>query len=64
MYDISLSTCWAWDFGIKEISVYDASGIIKSMSIDLYKQQSIMLHDYMIQCNNGEKIKPGKVDFV
>lgn len=64
MYDISLSTCWAWDFGIKEISVYDASGIIKSMSIDLYKQQSIMLHDYMIQCNDGEKIKPGKVDFV
>lgn len=63
MYDISLSTCWAWDFGIKEISVYDASGIIKSMSIDLYKQQSTMLHDYMIQCNKGDKIRPGNADF-
>lgn len=58
MYDISMSTCWAWDFGIKEVSVYDASGIMKSVSVDLYKQQSTILHDYMIKYNNGEKIRP------
>ncbi|KAL0139554.1 hypothetical protein V8B55DRAFT_1525060 [Mucor lusitanicus] len=58
MYDISMSTCWAWDFGIKEVSVYDASGIMKSVSVDLYKQQSTILHDYMIKYNKGEKIRP------
>lgn len=26
MYNISVATCWAWEFGIKEVSVYDASG--------------------------------------
>lgn len=26
MYNISFATCWAWEFGIKEVSVYDASG--------------------------------------
>lgn len=26
MYNISIATCWAWEFGIKEVSVYDASG--------------------------------------
>lgn len=59
MYDISMSTCWAWDFGIKEVSVYDASGIMKSVSVDLYKQQSTILHDYMIKYNKGEKMRPG-----
>ncbi|KAF1798498.1 Decaprenyl diphosphate synthase-like protein [Mucor lusitanicus] len=53
-----MSTCWAWDFGIKEVSVYDASGIMKSVSVDLYKQQSTILHDYMIKYNKGEKIRP------
>lgn len=26
MFNISMATCWAWEYGIKEISVYDASG--------------------------------------
>lgn len=26
MYSISFVTCWAWEFGIKEVSVYDQSG--------------------------------------
>lgn len=26
MYNISFATCWAWEFGIKEVSVFDASG--------------------------------------
>lgn len=63
MYDISVSTCWAWDFGINEVSVYDASGIMKSVSVDLYKQQSAILHGYMIKYNKGEKIRPGTMFF-
>lgn len=26
MFNISMATCWAWEFGIEEVSVYDASG--------------------------------------
>lgn len=26
MFSISMATCWAWEFGIEEVSVYDASG--------------------------------------
>lgn len=29
MYNISFMACWAWEFGIKEVSVYDASGELK-----------------------------------
>ncbi|KAI8639076.1 Decaprenyl diphosphate synthase-like protein [Parasitella parasitica] len=63
MYDVSMATCWAWDFGVKEVSVYDASGVIKSMSIDLHKQQSTILHDYMVKYNKGEKKRPSMVKF-
>ncbi|CEI86546.1 hypothetical protein RMCBS344292_00985 [Rhizopus microsporus] len=40
-------SCWAWEFGIREISVYDASGIMKSISVDLYKQQSKSLNEWI-----------------
>jgi hypothetical protein len=26
MDDVCMASCWAWEFGIKEFSVYDASG--------------------------------------
>ncbi|KAI8086931.1 Decaprenyl diphosphate synthase-like protein [Gilbertella persicaria] len=47
MLDICMATCWAWEFGIQEVSVYDAS-------VDLYKQQSTMLHEWMT--NQMERI--------
>lgn len=34
MFNISMATCWAWEYGIKEISVYDAAGKHKLL---LYK---------------------------
>ncbi|KAI9473712.1 MAG: Decaprenyl diphosphate synthase-like protein [Benjaminiella poitrasii] len=51
MSDISLTTCWAWEFGIKEVSVYDATGVLKSMVTDLQEQQSTAFHDWV---NNGD----------
>ncbi|RCI03139.1 hypothetical protein CU098_001066, partial [Rhizopus stolonifer] len=56
MLDICMATCWAWEFGIQEVSVYDASGVFKSMAVDLYKQQSTMLHEWMT--NQMEKNRP------
>ncbi|KAI8384168.1 Decaprenyl diphosphate synthase-like protein [Blakeslea trispora] len=47
MMDICLVTCWSWQIGIKEVSVYDVSGAIKSMETELYKQQSAMLYEWM-----------------
>ncbi|CEG79800.1 hypothetical protein RMATCC62417_14222 [Rhizopus microsporus] len=40
-------SCWAWEFGIREISVYDASGMMKYISVDLYKQQSKTLNEWI-----------------
>ncbi|KAI7880614.1 Undecaprenyl diphosphate synthase [Lichtheimia hyalospora FSU 10163] len=45
--DICLTSCWAWEFGIQELSVYDPSGILKSMGVDVYKRQSTMLHKWI-----------------
>ncbi|GAA5807663.1 hypothetical protein MFLAVUS_001034 [Mucor flavus] len=58
MYNISFMTCWAWEFGIKEVSVYDASGVLKSMSVDLYKQQSATLHEWIKTSTLEEKKRP------
>ncbi|KAL1931693.1 hypothetical protein VTP01DRAFT_9836 [Rhizomucor pusillus] len=37
--DICLATCWAWEFGIHQVSVFDASGELQSMTMDICKQQ-------------------------
>jgi hypothetical protein len=39
MYSISFATCWAWEFGIKEVSVYDQSG--KVFQCVLYRGKKI-----------------------
>lgn len=58
MYNISIATCWAWEFGIKEVSVYDASGVMKSMEVELYKQQSNMVHNWINTTSLTEKNRP------
>ncbi|KAI7847378.1 Decaprenyl diphosphate synthase-like protein [Circinella umbellata] len=50
--DLCRVSCWAWEFGIEELSVFDASGELKSLGIDVYKRQSTMLHQWM---TNKEK---------
>ncbi|OAD75657.1 hypothetical protein PHYBLDRAFT_166886 [Phycomyces blakesleeanus NRRL 1555(-)] len=53
--DICLASCWAWEFGVKELSVYDKSGVLKSMAIDVYKQQVSTLHQWIKNSTNTEK---------
>ncbi|CAO3597723.1 unnamed protein product [Absidia cylindrospora] len=47
--DVCQVSCWAWEMGIKELSVYEASGVLKSMAVDIYKQQSKVLHEWKQQ---------------
>lgn len=46
MMDISFVTCWAWKFGIKEVSVYDASGEFESNHgfFDLFFKKKKLTH--------------------
>ncbi|KAI9278300.1 Decaprenyl diphosphate synthase-like protein [Phascolomyces articulosus] len=50
--DLCRVSCWAWEFGIEELSIFDASGDLKELGIDVYKRQSTMLHQWM---SNKEK---------
>ncbi|CAO3626277.1 unnamed protein product [Cunninghamella echinulata] len=52
IHDICQTSCWAFEMGIKELSIFDASGILKNMAVDIYKQQSIILHNW---CQNKKK---------
>ncbi|KAI8078642.1 uncharacterized protein BX664DRAFT_342376 [Halteromyces radiatus] len=49
IFDLCQVCCWAWEMGIKEVSVLDASGVLKNMAIDIYKQQSMTLHEWKQQ---------------
>lgn len=70
IHDICLATCWAWEFGIKEVSVFDASGELHAMSMDIYKQQYNTLLQWIkssssslssLDSDNDSKIMPCKV---
>ncbi|KAI9308274.1 Decaprenyl diphosphate synthase-like protein [Cunninghamella echinulata] len=52
IHDICQTSCWAFEMGMKELSIFDASGILKNMAVDIYKQQSITLHNW---CQNKKK---------
>ncbi|KAI8368116.1 Decaprenyl diphosphate synthase-like protein [Radiomyces spectabilis] len=49
--DLCLASCWAWQFGIQEMSVFDASGVLKSMTVEIQKRQSCALHNWMKSSN-------------
>ncbi|KAI7872074.1 Decaprenyl diphosphate synthase-like protein [Spinellus fusiger] len=53
--DICLVSCWAWEFGIKELSVYDSTGKLKSMAMEINKQQSTTLHNWIQQSTSSSK---------
>ncbi|KAI8332242.1 Decaprenyl diphosphate synthase-like protein [Chlamydoabsidia padenii] len=42
--DLCQVTCWAWEMGIKEISVFDATGVLKNKTMEINKEQSMALH--------------------
>ncbi|SAL97884.1 hypothetical protein [Absidia glauca] len=44
--DLGQVACWAWEMGIKELSVFDASGTLKSRAVEIAKQQSMALHQW------------------
>ncbi|KAI8147111.1 Decaprenyl diphosphate synthase-like protein [Fennellomyces sp. T-0311] len=50
--EICRVSCWAYEFGIEELSIFDASGELKTLGIDVYKRQSTMLHQWI---TNKEK---------
>ncbi|ORX50568.1 hypothetical protein DM01DRAFT_1337726 [Hesseltinella vesiculosa] len=43
------AACWAWHLGIQRLTIFEASGKLKSLSLSLYKQHSQTLHDYCQQ---------------
>ncbi|KAI9312841.1 Decaprenyl diphosphate synthase-like protein [Dichotomocladium elegans] len=58
--DICLTSCWAWAFGIEELSVFDGSGTLKEMIIDVYKRQSTMMHQWMKSpSSSADGARPG-----
>ncbi|CAO3609265.1 unnamed protein product [Cunninghamella blakesleeana] len=57
IHDICQTSCWAFEIGIKELSIYDPSDTLKSMAIDIYKQQSNTLHEWCIRNHHQDDDK-------
>ncbi|CAO3703147.1 unnamed protein product [Rhizopus stolonifer] len=47
MEDVSSVSCWAYELGIKEISVFDALGVMKSKYVELHKRQTKKLKEWI-----------------
>ncbi|KAI8984522.1 Decaprenyl diphosphate synthase-like protein [Mycotypha africana] len=62
-YQLSKATCWAFEFGIQEVSVYDSLGMMKSVEVDLYKQQSTLLHEWITEKSLNLKEEQQQKDF-
>ncbi|KAI8060868.1 Decaprenyl diphosphate synthase-like protein [Gongronella butleri] len=61
IHDLCQVACWAWHMGIETLTLFDASGKLKSLAIPIYKQHDLMLHDW---CHIHGLQVPSQDDFL
>ncbi|KAI9270820.1 Decaprenyl diphosphate synthase-like protein [Sporodiniella umbellata] len=61
--DICSVSCWAYELGIKEISVFDTLGVLKSQSVDVHKRQSQQLNEWIKRHSQREKVTEPYIRF-